>query len=120
MDRIVLEGMQFFGYHGTRPEETTLGQRFEVDVTVGVDLRAAAQADDLTQGVDYSRFFAIAKAVVEGPAYKLTEAVAEAIAQQILSDTVQVLWVQVRVVKPWVRLGDTVLRGSAVIIERSR
>jgi len=37
-----------------------------------------------------------------------------------LSDTVQVLWVQVRVAKPWVRLGDTVLRGSAVIIERSR
>lgn len=120
MDRIVLEGMQFFGYHGTRPEETTLGQRFDVDVTVGVDLRAAGQADDLALGVDYSRFFTIAKAVVEGPAYKLTEAVAEAIAQRILTDTPEVQWVQVRVAKPWVRLGDTVLRGSAVIIERSR
>ena len=45
MDRIVLSGMQFFGYHGTRPEETTLGQRFEVTVTVGLDLQAAATAD---------------------------------------------------------------------------
>ena len=56
MDRIVLSGMQFFGYHGTRPEETTLGQRFEVTVTVGLDLQAAATADDLTLGVDYSRW----------------------------------------------------------------
>ena len=120
MDRIVLEGMQFFGYHGTHPAEATLGQRFEVDVTVGVDLREAAQADDLALGVDYSRFFDIAKSVVEGRPYKLTEAVAEDIAQQILADTAAVHWVTVRVAKPWVRLADTVLRGSAVIIERSR
>ena len=64
MDRIVLSGMQFFGYHGTRPEETTLGQRFEVDVTVGLDLQPAAAADDLTLGVDYARFHDIARAVV--------------------------------------------------------
>jgi dihydroneopterin aldolase len=50
----------------------------------------------------------------------LTEAVAEDIAQQILADTAAVHWVTVRVAKPWVRLADTVLRGSAVIIERSR
>ena len=35
-------------------------------------------------------------------------------------NSTDVQWVQVRVGKPWVRLGDTVLRGSAIIIERSR
>jgi dihydroneopterin aldolase len=120
MDRIILEGMQFFGYHGTRPEETTLGQRFEVDVTVGLDLQPAGAADDLQLGVDYSRFHAIAQAVVEGPALKLTEAVAERIAQQILVSEPAVHWVQVKVIKPFVRLGSTVLKGSAVVIERHR
>ena len=120
MDRIVLEGMQFVGYHGTRPEETTLGQRFEVDVTVGTDLAAAATADDLTLGVDYARFHDIAKAVVTGPALKLTEAVAERIAQEILRVEPAVYWVQIKLKKPNVRLGDTVLAGSTIIIERHR
>lgn len=120
MDRIILEGMQFFGYHGTRPEENTLGQRFEVDVTVGLDLQPAGTTDDLHHGVDYSRFHAIAQSVVEGPALKLTEAIAERIAQQILHSEPAVQWVQVKVIKPFVRLGSTVLKGSAVVIERHR
>lgn len=120
MDHIILEGMQFFGYHGTRPEEHTLGQRFEVDVTVGLDLHPAGAADDLQLGVDYSRFHSIAQAVVEGPALKLTEAVAERIAQQILSSESSIHWVRVKVSKPFVRLGSTVLKGSAVVIERHR
>lgn len=120
MDRIVLEGMQFVGYHGTRPEETTLGQRFEVDVCVGADLAAAAMADDLSLGIDYARFHDIAKDIVTGTPLKLTEAVAERIAQRILQQEPAVYWVQVKVKKPNVRLADTVLAGSTVIIERHR
>jgi dihydroneopterin aldolase len=120
MDRIVLEGMQFFGYHGTRPEERTLGQRFEVDVSVGLDLQPAGVADDLQYGVDYARFHAIAQAVVEGPPLQLTEAVAERIAQQILAAEASIAWVQVKVTKPFVRLGSTVLKGSTIVIKRHR
>ena len=32
IDRIELEGLAFYGYHGVRPEEKSLGQRFEVDL----------------------------------------------------------------------------------------
>ncbi len=42
-DKIILEGMVFFGYHGTLPEENTLGQRFVVDVTLHLDLRPAGE-----------------------------------------------------------------------------
>ncbi len=32
MDKILIAGIGFYGYHGMRGEEQTLGQRFEVDV----------------------------------------------------------------------------------------
>lgn len=119
-DRIQLIGMTFFGYHGTRPEETTLGQRFVVDVAIELDLREAGERDELAATVDYSLIHDRAKAIVEGPPLKLTEAVAERIAGAVLADHPQVRAVEVRVLKPNVRLGDTVLAGSAVEIRRQR
>jgi dihydroneopterin aldolase len=119
-DKIALEGMQFFGYHGTRPEENTLGQRFAVDVVLHLDLRAAGEADDLAATVDYSEVHRAARAIVEGPPLKLTEAVAERIAAAVLADHPLVQAVTVRVQKPNVRLDDTVLAGSAVTITRRR
>lgn len=119
-DRIMLEGMVFFGYHGTRPEEGTLGQRFVVDIALELDLRAAGERDDLSATVDYSLVHARARAIVEGPPLRLTEAVAERIAAAVLSEHPLVEAVQVRVRKPGVRLADTVLDGSVVEIMRRR
>lgn len=119
-DKILLTGMHFFGYHGTLPEERTLGQRFTVDVELRIDLRAAGQSDDLTQTVDYSEVYRQTRAVVEGEPLNLTEAVAERIAAAVLERHARVQSVRVRVGKPFVRLGDTVLDGSVVEIVRAR
>lgn len=119
-DRILLEGMRFFGYHGTLPEERTLGQPFVVDVELQCDLRAAGSSDDLGLTVDYSEVYRQARAIVEGEAVNLTETVAERIAAAVLERHDRVRAVRVRVAKPHVRLGDTVLAGSAVEIVRRR
>ena len=119
-DRILLEGMIFFGYHGTRPEEQSLGQRFVVDVALHLDLRAAGMRDDLTATVDYSTVYRRARTIVEGPPLRLTEAVAERIAAAVLDEHPMVRAVGVRVRKPNVRLDDTVLEGSVVEIMRRR
>lgn len=119
-DKIILSGMQFFGYHGTRPEENSLGQRFVVDIALHLSLRAAGEADDLSLTVDYSQVHALARAVVEGPPLRLTEAVAERIAAGVLAEHPLVQAVEVRVRKPGVRLADTVLDGSVVAITRRR
>lgn len=119
-DRILLEGMIFFGYHGTRPEEQSLGQRFVVDVALHLDLRTAGMHDDLAATVDYSTVYRRARTIVEGPPLRLTEAVAERIATAVLDDHPMVRAVEVRVRKPNVRLDDTVLEGSVVEIMRRR
>ena len=119
-DRILLQGMNFFGYHGTLPAENELGQRFVVDIEMHCDLRAAGQSDDLTQTVNYSEVYEQARAIVEGPKLKLTEAIAEQIAAAVLERHALVEAIRVKVTKPQVRLGTTVLDGSAVEIFRQR
>ena len=119
-DRILLEGMVFHGYHGTLPAERELGQPFVVDVELRLDLRPAALSDDLTRSVDYGEVHRRAKEIVEGPPVNLIETVAERIAAAVLENYPLVEAARVKVVKPDVRLDDTVLTGSAVEILRRR
>ena len=119
-DRILLEGMVLFGYHGTCPEERTLGQRFVVDIELRCDLRAAGESDDLMKTVDYSEVYRQARYIVAGPPVGLTETVAERIAAAVLDQHALVQSIRVKVSKPNVRLEDTVLTASAVEIVRYR
>jgi len=119
-DRILLEGMVFHGHHGILPAERELGQPFVVDVELRLDLRPAGLSDDLAKTVDYGEVHRLAKQVVEGEPAGLTETVAERIANATLEEYPLVDVVRVKVKKPNVRLGDTVLDGSAVEILRRK
>jgi 7,8-dihydroneopterin aldolase/epimerase/oxygenase len=117
-DKILLEGMIFYGRHGTLPTEREFGQRFVVDVEIWCDLRPAGLSDDLSQTVDYSEVHAQIKEIVEGEPVNLTETLAERIAAATLDRHPRVEGVRVKVSKPNVRLGETVLTGSAVELVR--
>lgn len=119
-DRILLEGMVFFGHHGALPAERELGQLFVVDVEMRLDLRPAGISDDLTKTVDYGEVHRRARETVEGSPVNLIETLAERIAAAILANHSPVEAVRVKVAKPHVRLGDTVLKGSAVEVLRHR
>lgn len=119
MDKIYVNRMEFYGYHGVFPEETRLGQRFSVDLTVSVDLKQAGETDDLNYSVNYGELYQVCKEIVEGTPYKLIEAVAEKIAASILKAFLPVSDVTVKVIKP-----DPPIPGHyqsvAVEITRSR
>lgn len=117
-DRIVLRGMTFQARHGVNDWEKDEAQRFEVDVELLVDTRAAGTSDDLERTVDYRDVYAATRAVVEGPPVDLIEALAESIATRLLADT-PAAEVVVRVRKPDVRL-DGPLDYAAVEIRRTR
>jgi 7,8-dihydroneopterin aldolase/epimerase/oxygenase len=91
-----------------------------VDVTVEVDAAAAGRSDDLTLTVDYAAVYEVVRAIVTGPPRNLIEAVAEDIASAVLKSQPRVLAVTVRVAKPDVRLGESVLASAAVEIRRER
>lgn len=97
-DCVRLQGMTFYGYHGARPEERTLGQRFTVDLALYRDVSRAAASDDVKDVVNYSGIFQTVRTIVEGDPCNLLETVATRIAETVQQEHSGVVWV--RLTKP--------------------
>ena len=117
-DQLLLEGMEFFGYHGDVDAERALGGRYRVDVALRLDLRPAGRSDSLDDTVDYVRGYQLVREVVEERQYRLLEALAQGVADALLALDRRVTGIEVRVAK------QPPLRGGfdrfAVVIQRSR
>ncbi len=48
-----IENIECYSYHGCMKEETTIGGRFSVDVTIESDFTSAVKNDDLSSAADY-------------------------------------------------------------------
>jgi len=92
--------MEFYGYHGVFQEETKLGQRFIVDLTIESDLKEAGVTDSLDYTVNYAELYTRTKTLVEGKPFKLIEALAEKITTVILNDFPSIQSCTVKVIKP--------------------
>ncbi|XP_021720588.1 dihydroneopterin aldolase 2-like [Chenopodium quinoa] len=101
-DKLVLRGLKFHGFHGVKPEEKKLGQKFVVDVDAWMDLRKAGISDCLSDTISYSEIYRIVKEVVEGTSRDLLESVAQQIATITFSKFSQISAVRVEVKKPHV------------------
>jgi dihydroneopterin aldolase len=100
MDKILLNGLEFYGYHGCLPEENKLGQKFIVDVEIKADLRQAGETDELEHTINYAEVYDICKEYAEQRASKLLENVAENIANTILDTFLIAKSCKVKIVKP--------------------
>ena len=98
-DELSVTGIECFGHHGVFEHERSEGQTFLVDLTLGVDTRAAAASDDLHDTVDYGSLVARVKAAVESDPVDLIETLAERISGVCLLDG-RVEWARVTVHKP--------------------
>lgn len=118
MDRILLAGMEFYGYHGVLRQERELGQRFIVDVELELDLKKAGITDNLDETISYADVYEVVRQVVTGPPSHLIEAVAERVAAGLLNDP-RVYRVKVRVKKPQAPIAG-IFDYMGVEIERRR
>lgn len=114
MGTIVIKGLRELGVHGVLPEEQTRPQPFEVDVELVMNLQPAGIDDDLEKTVDYGRVYDVTRQIVESTSFRLLEALAEAIAHEVLADF-PVVEVGVRVRKPMVQLGGPLDHASVEI-----
>lgn len=83
-DSITLTGLRITAHHGVFDFEREDGQEFVIDVTVWLDFRAAAAADDLARTIHYGELAGeVADAVRRDPV-DLIETLAERIAEVVL------------------------------------
>ncbi len=86
-DRIELRGLRLLGTHGVLAEERSRPQPFEIDLDLSVDMAAAGRSDDLGDTVDYASVVGAVAGVVAGRrSFLLLEALADAIAGEVLTD----------------------------------
>ena len=112
-DRIILKDLGFYGYHGVFAEEAKLGQRFFIDLELGVDLSAPAATDRLSTGISYAEIYDVVKSAFETKRMKLLEALAQNIVVAIFDRFQGVEWIVIRVRKPEAPIA--MVRGEAAI-----
>ena len=118
-DRITLTGVRVRAHHGVFDFEREQGQEFVIDVSVAVDLSAAASGDDLGRTVHYGELAEAVVAAVSRDPVDLIETVAERVAGVALGwaavDAVEVTVhkpeAPIRV--PFADVAVTIVRGRA-------
>lgn len=99
MDKIYIEGMEFYAYHGVLEEEKKLGQRFIVDVEISCMFGKACESDIIDDTMSYAEIYDKIKAVVENNKFNLLERLAQAIADRVKEDK-RCIKIRVKINKP--------------------
>ncbi len=105
-DKIIMQGMEFYGYHGVLPAEQEIGQLFLVDLELATYLEHPGRLDDVSETIDYSEVYGLVEKIMTEERCNLIEALAERISQAVLS-RYSVEEVMVRVKKPHAPLGGS-------------
>lgn len=118
-DCIKVTGIRAYGYIGALPEENVLGQWFEVDLTLQMDLSVAGKSDRLADTHNYADIIQQTQSIIQQSKFKLIERLADAIATQALANDTRLEKVTVAVIKLTAPVPN--FDGQvAVTIERSR
>ena len=88
MDTLTVQGIEVYGYTGYFQEEQVLGQWFSVDLSFRLNLQTAGTSDELGDTLDYSQAVSLVQDLVKHRKFKTIEALAAAIADQLLTDTI--------------------------------
>lgn len=84
MDWIHLEKIRAYSYTGFLPEEQVLGQWFEVNLSLGLDLQKAGTSDQIEDTIDYRKIISKVQEKITKSRFKLIEKLATEIAQEVL------------------------------------
>ena len=85
MDSIEVTGIRAYGYTGYLPEERVLGQWFEVDLILWLDLTSAGASDNIEETLDYRQAIELVKEQITTAKFALIEKLTATIAEEILN-----------------------------------
>lgn len=118
MGKILLEGLEFYAYHGCFTEEQKIGCKYSIDIELNLNLDQAAATDNLSDTVNYSEVYKIVKQEMEKPS-KLIEHVAGRIAKNLLSGFEKLDKIVLKISKINPPMGGQV-KSACVVLEKGR
>ncbi|MGN0614136.1 MAG: 2-amino-4-hydroxy-6-hydroxymethyldihydropteridine diphosphokinase [Porcipelethomonas sp.] len=118
-DEIHIEDLEVFANHGVFPEETKLGQKFLISLTMYTDSRIAGKTDCLEKSIDYGNVCHFITDYTKSHPCRLIEAAAEQLAESLLLRYTILRGVTLELKKPWAPVGLP-LRTVSVKINRFR
>ena len=84
-DCLYLKGIRGYGYTGALPEEQVLGQWFEADLCLYLDLGPAGQSDILADTLHYGKVVTQVQELLRQSRFALIERLATVIAEAVLT-----------------------------------
>ena len=118
VDRLAIRGVEVFAHHGVFDFERREGQKFVIDLVLGVQTGPAAASDDLKDTGDYGRVVARVVEAATSEPVDLIETLAQRVADVVLREP-RVEWVDVTLHKPNAPIAAT-FDDVALTITRSR
>ncbi len=116
MNKINIEGINLYGYHGCLEEEAKIGANYIVDVLMETDFTEAAKTDDLSKTIDYVTVFNIVKTEMAIRS-KLIESVGKRIVDELKKEFDTLKKVEVKISKLNPPMNGNVEKVSIVITE---
>lgn len=99
MDTIYVNEIRAYGYTGAFAEENVLGQWFQVDLELTLDLTAAGMSDALVDTYDYGAAVQSVQQLIQQRPFKLIETVASEIAKTVLKTDTRLTQITVKLTK---------------------
>jgi 7,8-dihydroneopterin aldolase/epimerase/oxygenase len=118
-DAIFITGLLIHAHHGVMRHEEKVGQRFVIDLELALDLAQAAATDKLVDTVSYASIVEAATRAFTAKSFRLVEAAAGAIAEEVLASFPRIASVRVTVHKPHAPIA-AIFNDVGVTILRTR
>jgi 7,8-dihydroneopterin aldolase/epimerase/oxygenase len=100
VDKIYINGIKTYGYHGAIQEERVLGQYFITDIVLYIDLTAASETDDLNETVHYGEVYNLAEEIIKGEPVSLIERLAGKINAELFDRYDKIVEIETTITKP--------------------
>jgi dihydroneopterin aldolase len=83
MDRILLSGIRFHGYHGLTRMEREVGGRYSIDLELSCEFSRAFDTDRIADTLDYRKIHEVVQEVGRGESFRLIETLAGRILREL-------------------------------------
>ncbi len=86
MDKIIINDLKLYAYHGVNPEEKVEGQNFFLDIECSTDLSLPCKTDNVDDTVSYAQIIKLTRKAFTAEKYDLIEKAAQVVADEILDN----------------------------------